>query len=728
MRKLPSRAARRADGGRKFAVIGGRLEDNNAAIYEEMLRLSGGRILIFPTASSEPELVGEESAAAFASHGFEVEIAPLYGPDAVQRAHDPRILEQISRLGSVYFTGGDQANIVNALSPDAQATPVLEAIHAMQAKGGLLAGSSAGAAMMCNPMILGGTSLESVVHGVTEDPEKPGLLIGRGLGFFNAAMVDQHFIKRGRLGRLIVAMSAVGENRGYGIDENTALFVEGAHGTVIGEYGVMVVDLSEASLDPDSASWRNCTISYLDNGDSLDLRTGKVFPGADKRRVLKRDVAYRAPLRSRRNAFGAYTLYDMMVRLVLGDRRLYPGDKVEAFDARTGHNAVVNMQRAALPSKSRIATPATGLRMTALDFRCDMHVESLSATRIDERSGRSARTFGMEPNRDARLVLLGSSPLSGAADMLAEPLISVGTGPVGVLACASAEPEQTAAQHIEVLNRHGLAGVDLKVTIDTVEYAEHDADLLERIEALPGILICGGNQTRLVETLLHRGEETAVLRAIARAHARGATLLAASGAASALSGVMIAGGSTYEALRFGVSSDAGHQGLAIQEGIGLFPGGIIDQNLIRLDRLGRLVVACAEENERFGIGVCDDSAVIATEAGAMLRAVGRSGFILVEVDPTRLTLQSDHFVAKGIRLTALGPGDSVDLRSGRLTRSGTEEASSALLHAMVSRLAEEAGAAVAGENSGIHGVMIHEGSFVGATAFIDLECPRDDAG
>ena len=69
-----------------------------------------------------------------------------------------------------------------------------------------------------------------------------------------------------------------------------------------------------------------------------------------------------------------------------------------------------------------------------------------------------------------------------------------------------------------------------------------------------GILLCGGNQIRLVETLLHRGEESAVLRAIARAHAEGAALIAASGAASALSGVMIAGGSSYEALRYGVSS------------------------------------------------------------------------------------------------------------------------------------------------------------------------------
>ena len=138
-----------------------------------------------------------------------------------------------------------------------------------------------------------------------------------------------------------------------------------------------------------------------------------------------------------------------------------------------------------------------------------------------------------------------------------------------------------------------------------------------------------------------------MLRAIARAHAQGAVLIAASGAASALSGVMIAGGSSYEALRYGVSSDTGHRGLVIQEGVGLFGGGIVDQNLIGGNRLGRLIVACAEESERFGIGIFEDSAVIATHAGNRLEATGRQGCVLVEIDPAMLVLHSDSFVANG---------------------------------------------------------------------------------
>ena len=726
MVRVPSRAAHKAEGGRKLAVIGGRLEDDNAAIYAEMHRLSGGRILVFPTASSIPHEVGEETRDVFREHGFEAEIAPLWGARAAERAADPALLEQIGRVGSFYFTGGDQSNILAALAPGGVATPALKAIRKAQKDGGLLAGSSAGAAMMSQPMLLGGTSLEAVIHGVTEDPAKPGLLIGDGLGFFPFGMVDQHFIKRGRLGRMVVAMTWAGQPLGFGIDENTALIVEGAAGKVVGEYGVMMIDLETAQVDDRRRTFQDFRLSYLDHGDTIDLRRRNVYPGEGKRRVLMRDIAYRAKVRSRRNAFGAYTLYDLMARLVLGDPRVYGEDRVEAFDARSGINVSVLLERNGKETRCLIATPEAGLRMTALNFRTTINSETLSATRIAQRMGRQARTYGMDPKPEATMVFLGSSPLKSAPEMLAQPLALLGQGPVAVLAAASAEPRDVAREHIELLARHGIQGVDLGVTIDTVEYAAQDEELLESIDRMSGILFCGGNQIRLVETLLHRGEESALLRAIARAHAKGVPLIAASGAASALSGVMIAGGSTYEALRFGVSSDVGHQGLAIQEGIGLFAGGIVDQNLIGSERLGRLVVACAEESERFGIGVFEDSAVIASHAGTRLEAVGRNGFLLVEIDPMQLILQSDSFVANNVRLTVLAPGDVVDLSTGVLSRAApVTPASVALLQRLVAGLASEAGAVVAGQNAGIHGVAVRPGDAEGGTAWLDLECPRD---
>lgn len=726
MARFPLKTAARAGGGRKLAVIGGRLEDDNAAIYAEMHRLSGGRILIFPTASAEPKAVAAECLAAFRAHGFEAEVSDIHGRSAAARAAEPAMVEQIARIGQFYFTGGDQAKILAALAPGGRESPALKAIRKAHDKGGLVAGSSAGAAMMSQPMLLGGTSLEAVVHGIAVRPEEPGLMMGEGLGFFNFGMVDQHFIKRGRLGRLVVAMEAAGCTVGFGIDENTALIVEGAAGMVVGEYGVMHVDLADLQTDAHRRIYQDFRLSYLDHGDRIDLRKMRAYPGAAKRRVSAAEIAYRGNLRSRRNAFGAYTLYDLMTRLVLGEPATYAQDRVEAFDAKSGFNVSVLLERMAGETDCLIATPDSGLRMTALGFRTTISTEKLSATRLADRIGRRARTYGMDPRPEAKLILLGSSPVSSDPAMVAGPLAALKGGRVGVLAAASATPERTAREHIVLLESHGIEGVDLGVTIDTVDYAAQDAALLEAVEGMAGILLCGGNQIRLVETLVHRGEESALLRAIARAHAGGAALIAASGAASALSGVMIAGGSTYEALRFGVSSDVGHQGLAIQEGIGLFAGGIVDQNLIGHDRLGRLVVACAEENERFGIGVFEDSAVIATEAGMRLEAAGKDGFVLVEVDPMKLVLQSDNFVANGVRLTVFGPGDRVDLRDGRVTRAGDGAASAAILAQLVAGLTAEAEAAVSVDETGFHGVMVRPGDAEGATAWLDIACPRDE--
>jgi cyanophycinase len=175
MKHVPPSAAGFTAGGLKLAVIGGRLEENNLAVFGEMHRLAGGRILVFPTASAEPKAVGLESAQAFRSHGFEAEVVRLTAENARKVAQDASLVARIGEFGSVYFTGGDQAKIVAALAPDGVETPVLKAIREAQAAGGLVAGSSAGAAMMSRQMILGGTSIESVMHGITEDPAKPGL-------------------------------------------------------------------------------------------------------------------------------------------------------------------------------------------------------------------------------------------------------------------------------------------------------------------------------------------------------------------------------------------------------------------------------------------------------------------------------------------------------------------------------------------------------------------------
>ena len=109
----------------KLAIIGGRLEDDNAAIYSEMHRLSGGRVVVFATASSVPDEVGAETVGVFRAHGFDAVLAEVHGPGAGLAAQDKAIADLVEGYGGVYFTGGDQALITGALAPSGRETRVL---------------------------------------------------------------------------------------------------------------------------------------------------------------------------------------------------------------------------------------------------------------------------------------------------------------------------------------------------------------------------------------------------------------------------------------------------------------------------------------------------------------------------------------------------------------------------------------------------------------------------
>ena len=715
-----------------LAIIGGRLEDDNAAVYEEMHRLSGGRIVVFATASGVPDEVGAETIAVFRAYGFDAVLAGVHGPGAPGAAQNKAIADLIEDYGSVYFTGGDQALITGALAPGGRESRVLKAIRNAQRRGALTAGSSAGAAIMSDVMISGGTSLEAATYGVVDDPDQPGMLLEPGLGFFPWGMVDQHFIKRGRFGRLVVGMLASGAKRGFGIDENTALFVEGKIARVIGEYGAFILDLDEAKVDRPNRLIDNIGFSYADNGDSYDLETGEVLPGAGKRPVTRRDITYEAPARSLRNVFGAYTIYDLVARLVLGDPEAYPSDRARAIEPKAGCATSVEISRQGGRAAAYVPEDSRDFRMTAVDFRARMQTRQLNAAQLAEnRRAALSRDYGVKPGLHARVMMLGSAPLDRGSPLLAE-LASQCEGPVGVLAAASAEPRAVARDYIGALHGLGVEATDLRITIDNVDRRMREEALVEQIAALRTIVLTGGNQIRLVESLLYRGDVTPVLMAIARARAAGAMIVGVSGAASALSGFMIGGGTSYEALRFGIASDMGRHGLVIQEGLGFFGAAIVDQKLSSSRRLGRLAVACAEEGVRFGLGLLEDSGVIANHDNSELTVIGARGAVLIEIDPLKTELAGDDFIAPGIRLCFAGPGDVIDMAAGTVVRLTPTNASAAMLDTLVAELIEDcvgdAGPATApGLTQEAH-ISLRYRSHEDGTGDLDIESIRDRHG
>lgn len=714
----------------RFAIIGGRLEDDNRQIYREMRRLSEGRILIFPTASSEPYEVGQETLEAFQIHGFECDVAHVSSENAAETAFDPAVIEKVEAFGSVYFTGGDQSKILGALVQSGVETPLLLALRGLVKGGGLLAGSSAGAAMMSSNMIMGGTSFEAMACGVTEDPEKPGILMGQGLGFFEHGMVDQHFIKRGRLARLVVALAHSGERRGFGVDENTALFVEGSVARVVGEYGVFVIDMGKAAINQADRSFENIRLDYLDDGDELDLKRFTVRPSESKRALKKAEIAYRAPAQSRRNAFGAYAIYDLVARLVLGDPAHYTDDELISVDPKSRLAARVGLSRVKRKTRCLVSAPTSELRVTAVNLTASMKRETLDAAAMNQRISRGVRMLGVDLDKRSRIILLGSSPIYYRPDQRAD-LIQRCEGPVGIIGAASAEARRAAEDYVAFFSAQGKAAVDLGVSIDTIGAACHDEAALEQIESMKTIFLCGGNQIRLVETLLHRGEESAVFRSLAVAYANGATIIASSGAASAMSDVMISGGTTPEALRYGVASDMNHTGLAIQQGIGLFPKGIVDQNMLTAKRLGRLVVACAEENERFGFGICEDSALVASEAGNTLESMGQHGIVQIETDPVKFAPHEDRFIVRDIKLRMLAPGDRLDLDSDQVERGGQGEAAKLAFDRLTEDLMREGMDidrfdGIGRDPSLRHAIGVRLRRTDPLSALLDLECAREE--
>jgi cyanophycinase len=273
-----------------YAVpIGGALEYDNAEVWSRLVELSGGagsRWVVLATAAGDPATSSARIIAALERHGAlatHVPVAPrLAGVDLETELHNPRWLELLQGARGVYFSGGAQERIVDTLLPEGRPTALLEAIHAVLRRGGVVAGSSAGAAIMSATMFRDAGNVMAVMRGEL----RVGQEIDRGLGFAGSELfVDQHFLRRGRIGRMLPLMVAQGYRYGLGVDEDTAGILQGDEVEVIGRRGVLLVDLADARNEAVAGAFalRGARLSYLERGDRANLRSGEVMPAAAKR-------------------------------------------------------------------------------------------------------------------------------------------------------------------------------------------------------------------------------------------------------------------------------------------------------------------------------------------------------------------------------------------------------------------------------------------------------------
>ena len=282
----------RIDAGH-LVIIGGGLKEDHAAVYRAFLDVGGpgATVGVLPTASGVYRESGPRAVERIDRHaGLNVAEVIDVTMDNPEAAADPDIAAQIARHRVIYFTGGDQSRTLDAFRPAGGDTVGYQALLDVLARGGVIAGTSAGAAMMSDPSIRGGRSAAALLHGATHvidgDDEGDGVLIGRGMGFFPYGITGQHFLTRGRMGRMIVALEATGVRRGFGVNDNTAIHVDLAtHAiTAIGERGLLVIDMEDAERDGDDLT--GVRVSLLGDGDRIDGVTGEVTPAPGKDRLV----------------------------------------------------------------------------------------------------------------------------------------------------------------------------------------------------------------------------------------------------------------------------------------------------------------------------------------------------------------------------------------------------------------------------------------------------------
>jgi cyanophycinase len=266
------------DGHGQVVVIGGAEDwDGEAEILREFVRLAGGaraRIGIIAAASE----TASEVAASYSGVFRRLGAAEAYDLKIVDRkdADGAEAVAAVGRASGVFFTGGNQVRITRMLG----GTRLDTVLHKRHAEGLVLAGTSAGAAMMSAVMIVGGPPVSTLRAGVVE--------LARGMEFIPGVLIDQHFEERGRLRRLLFAVAQHPDDIGLGVDENTAAVVSGHRLEVIGAGTVTVVDarhltytnLNELKAD-DLLAICGVKIHILPAGYRFDLRNREPVTGAD---------------------------------------------------------------------------------------------------------------------------------------------------------------------------------------------------------------------------------------------------------------------------------------------------------------------------------------------------------------------------------------------------------------------------------------------------------------
>lgn len=251
-------------------IIGGKEDkQGDCLILRKFITMAGGRdarIAVITTATEYPKEVGDEYRNLLLELGAQ-SAAILYMANR-ESANDRHQLAEIEDATGIFITGGDQLRLTSILG----GSRVDAALRQAYLRGTVIAGTSAGASVMSDTMIVDGDS--------SDTPKKSALSMAHGMGLLEEVVIDQHFAQRGRINRLLAAVAQNPYVLGIGIDEDTALAVSAeAKCEVVGSQTITIVDgknivhsnISESNPQ-DPLAITNVVLHILPAGFGFDLK------------------------------------------------------------------------------------------------------------------------------------------------------------------------------------------------------------------------------------------------------------------------------------------------------------------------------------------------------------------------------------------------------------------------------------------------------------------------
>ena len=250
-----------------LVVVGGAMQD--LGIVRRFIDLAGGPdapIVVIPTAGGAAEYDRFYPGLRQFRAAGATNLTVIHTNDR-DEADSEAFVRPIQEAGGVWFPGGRQWRIADSYLD----TRTEEELHRVLERGGVIGGSSAGASIQGSYLIRGDTQTNTIMMGDHEE----------GFGFLRNVGVDQHLLRRNRQFDMLEVMEAMPDLLGIGIDENTAIVVQGDEFEVIGESYVVIYDTG-AQIDTGGDFY------FLAPGDRFNMATREARRPANTARPLDR--------------------------------------------------------------------------------------------------------------------------------------------------------------------------------------------------------------------------------------------------------------------------------------------------------------------------------------------------------------------------------------------------------------------------------------------------------